>query len=62
MAAVITPTLKKYFIDQLFNDIADSSQRYYLAIGESQDWDSSDTPPTPKSHEREERNFRRIRR
>lgn len=58
MAAVITPTLKKYFIDQLFNDIADSNQRYYLAIGESQDWDSSDTPPTPKSHEREERNFR----
>jgi len=58
MAAVITPTLKKYFIDRLFDDVNDSNQRYYIGIGRSRDWDSSDTPPTPKSHEREERNTR----
>ena len=58
MAAIITPTLKTFFINKIFDDIGDSNQRYYLGIGESQDWDSTDTPPIPLSHEREERNFR----
>ena len=58
MAAIITPTLKTFFINKIFDDIGDSNQRYYLGIGESQDWDSTDTPPIPRSHEREERNFR----
>ena len=47
MTAIATNKLKRFFIEKLFDDIGDSSERYYLGIGESQDWDSADLAPTP---------------
>lgn len=58
MTAIITERIKKLMIQNLFDDIADSANNYYIAIGRSEDWDSSDTAPTPLPTDREIRNFR----
>lgn len=58
MTAIATNKLKRFFIEKLFDDIGDSNQRYYLGIGESQDWDSADLAPTPIQSNVEERNAR----
>jgi hypothetical protein len=48
MSAIITHDLKKQIIQHIFDDVQDSAQRYYLAIGKSEDWDSADMPPIPR--------------
>ena len=58
MSAIITERIKKLMIQNLFDDIGDSANNYYIAIGRSQDWDSADAAPTPEPTEREIRNFR----
>jgi len=58
MSAIITERIKKLMIQNLYDDIADSANNYYIAIGRSQDWDSADTAPTPTPTDREIRNFR----
>lgn len=58
MTAIITNKLKRQFVDQLFDDINSGASKYYIGIGRSEDWDSSDTPPTPINSEREIRNAR----
>lgn len=47
MVAIITQDFKKQIAQDLFDDVQDSAERYYIAIGRSEDWDSADTPPTP---------------
>ena len=58
MAAIITDYFKKELVQNIFEDVADSAQNYYIAIGRSQDWDSSDTPTVPINSLREELQFR----
>ena len=58
MSAIITERIKKLMIQNLYDDITDSANNYYIAIGRSQDWDSADDAPTPVPTEREIRNFR----
>ena len=58
MTAIITTPLKRLMITNLLADINDSANRYYVGIGKSDDWDSSDTAPTPINTLREERNAR----
>lgn len=59
MPAIITDPFKKFIIQHLYDDVFDSSQvDYYVGIGRSQDWDSSDTVVLPTRNSREERNFR----
>ena len=58
MSAIITERIKKLMIQNLYDDITDSANNYYIAIGRSQDWDSADVAPTPIPTEREIRNFR----
>lgn len=58
MAAIITDLLKKTLMQHIVDDVADSAGRYYIGIGRSQDWDSSDTAPTPINSQREARNLR----
>jgi hypothetical protein len=58
MSAIITERIKKLMIQNLYDDITDSANNYYIAIGRSEDWDSSDTAPIPSPTEREIRNFR----
>ena len=58
MAAIITDRLKRQFINHLYNDVLDSSNNYYVGIGRSEPWDSSDAAPTPIKSQRDERNAR----
>lgn len=58
MTAIITHDFKKQIAQDLYDDVQDSAQRYYLAIGRSEDWDSSDTAPTPSQTLRDIRNAR----
>ena len=58
MTAIVTTPLKTEFIQNLFNDLADSATHYYVGIGRSQDWNDSDVAPTPLNTGREERDFR----
>jgi len=56
MAAVLNQPTKFLLAQRLLTE--DSDTNLYVAIGRSNDWDSSDTAPTPISTEREERNLR----
>jgi len=58
MAAIITDRLKRQFINHLFDDVNDSDNNYYIGIGRSEPWDSSDDAPTPIKSLRDERNAR----
>lgn len=59
MPAIITDNIKRQFIDTLYNENADSSSnRYYIAIGKSETWDSADAVPTPANTERNQKLFR----
>lgn len=58
MPAIITTDFKKQIIQDFYDDITDSAERYFIGIGRSEDWDSSDLPPTPVNTFREIRNAR----
>ena len=58
MTGIITESLKRVLLDNLIDEVATDSASYYIGIGNSQDWDSSDTAPTPENTLREERNLR----
>jgi hypothetical protein len=58
MTAIITDKIKKKLIQDIFDDALDSATYYYIGIGRSEDWDSSDTAPTPVNRDRDERLFR----
>lgn len=59
MVAIITDVLKKQLAQTLLDEFDDSSaDLYYVGLGASEQWDSSDTPPTPTNTEREIRQFR----
>ena len=58
MVAIITDTFKKQILSDLYTSIIDSNNTYYVGVGRSEDWDSSDTPTTPNNTAREIRNFR----
>ena len=57
MPAAITNNFKKQIIQDLINDINDSDQSYFLAIGRSEPWNDTDTPPTPTGSLRDIRNL-----
>jgi hypothetical protein len=58
MVAIITDRVKNQLVNSLLTEFEDSSNRYYIALGASEAWDSTDTPPTPTNTEREIRQFR----
>ena len=62
MAAIITDKFKQQFAQTVFQEVffpTDSSQhKYYIGIGKSEQWDSSETVPTPKNSPRDIRNLR----
>ena len=58
MTGIITDSLKRILLDNLITEVATGSASYYLGIGNSIDWDSSDTAPVPVNTLREERNLR----
>ena len=58
MVAIITDRFKKQILNDLFTDVNDSSDTYYIAIGRSQDWNATDAAPIPTNTEKTERDFR----
>lgn len=58
MVAIITDRIKNQLVNSLLTEFEDSSNNYYIALGASEAWDSTDTPPTPTNTEREIRRFR----
>jgi len=45
MVAIVTNGFKQFNIDYFKQDYDSSDNRYYIAIGRSEDWNSGDTPP-----------------
>jgi hypothetical protein len=58
MTGIITDSLKRVLLDNLITEVATGAASYYIGIGNSIDWDSSDTAPDPTNTLREERNLR----
>ena len=58
MVAIITDAFKRQILDNIYDNVVDSNNTYYIGIGRSENWDSSDTPPVPTNSVRDVRNFR----
>jgi len=59
MAAIVTNSFKNQLIRSLITDLADSDNNYYIGYAKSDEWNTTDTPPTTTVNaDREERNFR----
>lgn len=58
MPAIITDTLKRQIARDFFDQFQNNTQNYYVAIGKSEQWDSSETVPTPQNNPEAESEFR----
>ena len=62
MSAIITNKFKQQLIQDVFQEVyfpdSSSTHKYYIGIGKSEQWDSSETVPTPLNSPREIRNLR----
>jgi hypothetical protein len=58
MPAIFTNRLKKQLLDTVYDDLTNLTSNYYIGVGRSETWDSSDTVVNPSNSYREERNFR----
>ena len=58
MAAIVTNKFKNQLLDTLYDEVVNATNRYYIAIGRSEAWDSAETVPTPINSLREVRNFK----
>lgn len=47
MPAVVTDALKRQIASDFFEQFTSDSKKYYIGVGKSEQWDSSDTVPTP---------------
>ena len=51
MAAIITDKFKQQFAQTVFQEVffptGSSQHKYYIGIGRSEQWDSSETVPAP---------------
>ena len=56
--AVITNKLKKQVIDSIKTDFDNSSNKYYIGLGKSEQFNTADTVPAALNHDFEERTFR----
>lgn len=58
MAAIITDTLKAQIARDFFDQFENNTALYYVGIGRSNQWDSSETVPTPVNNPLEIKNLR----
>ena len=56
MTAIITDILKKQLVKSVFDEINAGSQNYYIGIGRSEQWNATETVPTPTDTPRTIRN------
>lgn len=58
MVAIITNRIKKILVQDLLDQYNDSNTYFHIGIGRSEDWNETDTAPTPANTEREQKKFR----
>ena len=58
MVAIVTDRFKLAIVDKIVTIIEDTADPTYIGFGKSEQWDSSDTAPTPLNNLDEERKFR----
>lgn len=58
MAAIVTDTLKRQIARDFFNEFQNATENYYVGIGRSEPWDSSETVPTPTNNPETQVDFR----
>ena len=58
MSAIITDPFKKQLTQTVFNEVTNTTNRYYIGIGRSESWDSAETVPDPTDAPRTIRNVR----
>jgi len=60
MTAIITDIFKKQLVQNVFDEVTATvvEHRYYIGIGKSEEWDSSETVPAPTDTPRTIRNLR----
>ena len=58
MVAIITDAFKRQVLDNIFTSVKDSNASYYIGIGRSEQWDSSDNAVTPTNTLKDVRDFR----
>jgi hypothetical protein len=59
MPAIITTKLRRIIAREFFDKFTDATNNYYIGIGRSEQWDSSDTVPTPVDTPEEVEDLRR---
>ena len=47
MSAIITDPFKKQFMQKILDEVTALSARYYVGIGKNDQWNSTETVPTP---------------
>ena len=47
MSAIITDPFKKQVLDNVVNEVSNLTARYYVGIGKNDQWNSTETVPTP---------------
>ena len=47
MSAIITDPFKKQFMQNIFDEVENLTGRYYIGIGKNDQWNSTETVPTP---------------
>lgn len=58
MVAIITDTFKRLILDNIYDNVVDSNNTYYIGIGRSEAWNNTDTPPVPNNSLKDIRDFR----
>ncbi len=58
MPAIVTDTLKRQIARDFFNEFQNATENYYVGIGRSESWDSSETVPTPSNNPETQVDFR----
>ena len=58
MSAIVLDPFKKILAQKGFDEVTSGSNKYYIGIGRSESWDSSETVPTPLDNPRAIRNAR----
>ena len=58
MPAIITDPFKKILTQNIFDEVTNNTNRYYIGIGKSEPWDSSEAVPDPTNNPRTIRNLR----
>lgn len=47
MPAIVTDALRRQIAQDFFDQFTNDTRKYYIGVGRSEQWDSSDTVPTP---------------